>query len=268
MTGTPKTVRVVYDPEKTPPSCCSSRSGENHDPTTGEPAGQRRRHGLPLGHLLDHREPAARRRGHPRGLPEGAHDNGFGQISTEIRSPTTPARSNLAEDYHQGYLHKNRRLLQPRPERHDVPRRHRAPGPAARAADIAPPADDATTPPGPQGRRRRGARTSAPVGGSRHGRQELPHHRTTTISATPERIHALIDDFREWQAWSPWRASTRRWSAPTRARRPGSVPSTPGAATARRYQGRMEILESEPHHVAVDLLFAAPMKATTASTSP
>jgi hypothetical protein len=28
--------------------------------------------------------------------------------------------------------------------------------------------------------------------------------RSTTISAEPSRVHALVDDFHEWRAWSPW----------------------------------------------------------------
>jgi len=34
-------------------------------------------------------------------------DNGYGQISTEIRSADDAGPFYLAEDYHQGYLHKN-----------------------------------------------------------------------------------------------------------------------------------------------------------------
>ena len=28
--------------------------------------------------------------------------------------------------------------------------------------------------------------------------------RSTTIDADPARVHALVNDFREWQRWSPW----------------------------------------------------------------
>ena len=28
--------------------------------------------------------------------------------------------------------------------------------------------------------------------------------RSTTIEAAPARIHALVNDFHEWPAWSPW----------------------------------------------------------------
>lgn len=85
--------------------------------------------------------------------------------------------------------------------------------------------------------------------------------RETTISAQPERIHALIDDFHEWQAWSPWEGLD-----PAMERTYAGADSGVGAVYAwkgnsKAGEGRMEILESEPHHVGVDLHFAAPMKA-------
>ncbi|GGM97182.1 polyketide cyclase [Terrabacter tumescens] len=85
--------------------------------------------------------------------------------------------------------------------------------------------------------------------------------RETTISARPERIHALLDDFHEWQAWSPWEgldpAMERTYTGS--ATGVGAIYAWRGNSKAG--EGRMEILESEPLHVAVDLLFAAPMKA-------
>ena len=85
--------------------------------------------------------------------------------------------------------------------------------------------------------------------------------RETTIAAPPERIHALVNDFHEWQAWSPWEgldpAMERTYAGP--ATGVGAVYAWRGNSKAG--EGRMEILESEPQHVAVDLLFAAPMKA-------
>ncbi|MBW8731982.1 MAG: SRPBCC family protein [Terrabacter sp.] len=85
--------------------------------------------------------------------------------------------------------------------------------------------------------------------------------RETTIAAPPERIHALVNDLHEWQAWSPWEgldpAMERTYAGPTSG--VGAVYAWRGNSKAG--EGRMEILESEPQHLAVDLLFAAPMKA-------
>ncbi|GAA2021270.1 SRPBCC family protein [Terrabacter terrae] len=85
--------------------------------------------------------------------------------------------------------------------------------------------------------------------------------RATTINASPERIHALLDDFHEWRAWSPWEGLD-----PAMERSYAGAASGVGAVYAwrgnrRAGAGRMEIVESEARHVAVDLLFSAPMKA-------
>lgn len=85
--------------------------------------------------------------------------------------------------------------------------------------------------------------------------------RETTIAAPLERVHALVNDFHEWQAWSPWEgidpAMERTYTGASTG--VGAVYAWRGNSKAG--EGRMEILESEPQHVAVDLLFAAPMKA-------
>jgi hypothetical protein len=85
--------------------------------------------------------------------------------------------------------------------------------------------------------------------------------RETTIAAPAERIHALINDFHEWRAWSPWEgldpAMDRAYDGPTAG--VGAVYAWKGNSKAG--EGRMEIVESQPRNVGVDLLFAAPMKA-------
>ncbi|MCU1536540.1 MAG: Polyketide cyclase/dehydrase [Humibacillus sp.] len=85
--------------------------------------------------------------------------------------------------------------------------------------------------------------------------------RETTISAPPERVHALLDDFRQWRSWSPWEGLDdhleRDYSGPQSG--VGAVYAWRGNRKAG--EGRMELLVSEPLHVGVDLLFSAPMKA-------
>lgn len=85
--------------------------------------------------------------------------------------------------------------------------------------------------------------------------------RETTVAAPPERVRALLDDFHEWQAWSPWEGLD-----PAMERTYTGAASGVGAVYAWRGngkagQGRMEVIESDARHVAVDLLFSAPMKA-------
>jgi hypothetical protein len=85
--------------------------------------------------------------------------------------------------------------------------------------------------------------------------------RETTIAAPPERVYSLINDFHEWQQWSPWEgldpAMDRTYAGP--AAGVGATYAWKG--NRRAGQGRMEITESDPRHVGVDLLFAAPMRA-------
>lgn len=85
--------------------------------------------------------------------------------------------------------------------------------------------------------------------------------RSATIAAPPERIHALLDDFRRWREWSPWEdldpALRRDYSDP---------PSGVGARYAwegnrKAGKGSMEIVESSPRRVGIALVFEKPWKA-------
>ena len=87
-------------------------------------------------------------------------------------------------------------------------------------------------------------------------------NRSTTIAAPPERIHALLDDFRAWQQWSPWEGLDpdlqRTFTGPERG--VGSHYEWDGNKKAGH--GTMEIIESTPHAVVVDLRFLKPFEAT------
>ncbi len=90
--------------------------------------------------------------------------------------------------------------------------------------------------------------------------------RSTRIDAPPERVHALIDDFHEWQAWSPWEALD-----PKLQRRHSGPPSGEGARYAwmgnrKAGQGAMEITSSQPDEIGVRLEFLKPWKATNQVT--
>jgi hypothetical protein len=90
--------------------------------------------------------------------------------------------------------------------------------------------------------------------------------RSTTVDAPSDRVHGLVDDFRQWQQWSPWEgldpALTRTYLGP-------------GSGVGSRYhwsgnrkagEGEMEIVESTPSRVAVDLQFLKPFKARNLTT--
>lgn len=86
--------------------------------------------------------------------------------------------------------------------------------------------------------------------------------RSTTIVAPPERIHPLLDDFRAWQQWSPWEGLDpdlqRTFTGPER----GVGAHYAWKGNKKAGSGTMEIIESSPQAVAVDLRFLKPFEAT------
>ena len=84
--------------------------------------------------------------------------------------------------------------------------------------------------------------------------------RSATIKAPPDRIHALINDFHSWGAWSPWEkidpALKRTFSGPRNGQ--GAVYEWEG--NNKVGSGRMEILESAPGRIAIKLDFIKPME--------
>lgn len=86
--------------------------------------------------------------------------------------------------------------------------------------------------------------------------------RSATIAAAPEAIFPLIDDYRNWAAWSPWEkkdpAMKRTFGQATRGK--GAVYAWEGNAEVG--QGRMEIAESvPPSRIAIKLDFVKPFEA-------
>ena len=86
--------------------------------------------------------------------------------------------------------------------------------------------------------------------------------RSTTIKAPPEKIFALIDDFKQWETWSPWEkidpALKRTYSGTTSG--VGSIYEWSGNKDIG--QGRMEIVESTPSSkVSLKLDFVTPFEA-------
>lgn len=86
--------------------------------------------------------------------------------------------------------------------------------------------------------------------------------RSTTVKAPPEKIFPLINDFHQWEAWSPWEKLD-----PAIKRTYGSVAS--GKDSVYEWsgnkevgQGRMEIIESSPpSRLVIKIDFIAPFEA-------
>jgi hypothetical protein len=85
--------------------------------------------------------------------------------------------------------------------------------------------------------------------------------RSTTIAATPERVFALVDDFHNWSAWSPWEHLD-----PAMKKTYSGSPSGPGAiyewqGNSKAGKGRMEITSSSvPSFVNIKLDFLKPFE--------
>lgn len=85
--------------------------------------------------------------------------------------------------------------------------------------------------------------------------------RTTVINAPPEKIVGHIEDFHRWAEWSPYEQLD-----PNMTREITGAPAGKGAVYAwsgdgKAGAGRMEILESSPQRVAIQLDFTEPMAA-------
>ena len=85
--------------------------------------------------------------------------------------------------------------------------------------------------------------------------------REASIKAPPEKIFAVLNDFRRWDAWSPWEkkdpAMKRTFGAATSGK--GAVYAWEGNSDVG--QGRMEIAESvPPSKVAIKLDFVKPFE--------
>jgi uncharacterized protein YndB with AHSA1/START domain len=86
--------------------------------------------------------------------------------------------------------------------------------------------------------------------------------RSTTIQSSPEKIFALINNFHQWEAWSPWEKVdpqiSRTYSGSSEG--VGAIYAWSGNKEIGR--GRMEIIESNsPTKIAIQLDFFAPFEA-------
>ncbi len=85
--------------------------------------------------------------------------------------------------------------------------------------------------------------------------------RSATIKAPPEKIFAVLNDFRRWTEWSPWEKLD-----PAMKRTLGGAPAGQGATYAwegngKAGAGRMEIVESTPaSKVGIQLDFIKPFE--------
>ena len=88
--------------------------------------------------------------------------------------------------------------------------------------------------------------------------------RSVVVDADPARVHALVDDFRQWTAWSPWEDVDpdlrRTYTGPPRGVGAGYA----WQGNRKAGQGSMEITGSTTERIDVRLSFLKPWKATSA----
>lgn len=90
--------------------------------------------------------------------------------------------------------------------------------------------------------------------------------RSAHLPGPPDRVHALLNDLREWRRWSPWEELD-----PEMSRTYSGSDAGPGARYSwsgkkRAGTGSMEITSSTPERIEVALGFTKPFKSTSTVT--
>src|SRR5712671_3508443 len=86
--------------------------------------------------------------------------------------------------------------------------------------------------------------------------------RAASIKAPPEKIFALINDFRRWDAWSPWENKDPEMKKNFGAATSGKDAVYAWEGNKNVGQGRMEIAESvPPSKITIKLDFVKPFEA-------
>ncbi len=88
--------------------------------------------------------------------------------------------------------------------------------------------------------------------------------RTATIAAPPEKVFAAVNDFHNWQAWSPWVELDPTAKATFEGPAAGPGAKFAWAGNDKIGEGRMEIKEAKPgERVLIKLDFVKPMEGTS-----
>ncbi|MFF2085009.1 SRPBCC family protein [Nocardia sp. NPDC058176] len=86
--------------------------------------------------------------------------------------------------------------------------------------------------------------------------------RRTAIAAEPARIHALIDDFRQWRLWSPWEDADPQLARTYTGPESGVGARYTWRGNRKAGAGSMEIKADAEHEIGIELTFEKPFKAT------
>ncbi len=85
--------------------------------------------------------------------------------------------------------------------------------------------------------------------------------RSTTITATPQQVFALIDNYRKWADWSPWAKLDPKMKVTYSGPESGADAVYHWTGNDDVGEGEMRTLESRPHeYVKIDLNFIKPFE--------
>lgn len=86
--------------------------------------------------------------------------------------------------------------------------------------------------------------------------------RSQRIAAEPARVHALVNDFRQWPAWSPWEDLDPAMTHTYSGAESGVGARHAWAGNSKAGEGSMHITASTPDRIELDLAFVKPFRAT------
>ena len=84
--------------------------------------------------------------------------------------------------------------------------------------------------------------------------------RSTSIKAPPEKIAAVLSDFRAWEAWSPWERIDPKMKRTYSGEPKGKGAKYAWVGNSEVGEGSMTITEAQASRVALDLDFVKPFE--------
>lgn len=87
--------------------------------------------------------------------------------------------------------------------------------------------------------------------------------RSTSIAADPALVHRLVNDFHEWPQWSPWEGLDPEMERHHTGADAGVGAHYAWSGNRKAGAGSMEITDSGPERIDIDLAFDRPFKSTS-----
>ncbi|KAA1426431.1 SRPBCC family protein [Nocardioides antri] len=86
--------------------------------------------------------------------------------------------------------------------------------------------------------------------------------RDAVVDAPPARVHAILEDFHAWEAWSPWEEMDPHLERSFSGADKGVGAHYAWSGNKSVGKGSMEITRSTPERIEIDLEFVEPFKAS------